>query len=305
MAWTNPIIGGNNELIRTSIKSPDYAVGISGWSINKDGSAEFNNVTVRGTLEAGPNVAVTSTGISVFATSPGGMNTQINNVSGVNVFGEPVAGGSRASLRAVGNSTTLGGYVELRPPGTSPNGSNTIAASLNSKHETAGVVDVPVLEVVSPYYNLPTSRSPAYVVLRGQSNDASLPARIELNGLVDGTDYTVTKETVTANVGTVAPNFTVVSVTGRKMQGGHIVNVVLNLTSTNAIAGAPNIADTLVFTLNAAWAPSEFQHFHYMAGSSSVGDVQVLSTGTVTIRNATVNIAAGDAVRMSFSYIKD
>lgn len=50
MPWSNPIIGGNGELIRESIHSPSYVAGVTGWSINKDGSAEFNNVTVRGDL---------------------------------------------------------------------------------------------------------------------------------------------------------------------------------------------------------------------------------------------------------------
>lgn len=48
--WSNPIVGGGNTLIRDSIHSPDYVAGISGWTINKDGSAEFNDVNVRGTF---------------------------------------------------------------------------------------------------------------------------------------------------------------------------------------------------------------------------------------------------------------
>lgn len=50
MAFSNPIIGGSSTLIREAIKSPDYVAGVSGWTINKDGTAEFNDVSVRGSL---------------------------------------------------------------------------------------------------------------------------------------------------------------------------------------------------------------------------------------------------------------
>jgi hypothetical protein len=48
--FNNPVLGGGNTLIRTSIHSPDYVAGVSGWTINKDGSAEFNDVDIRGTF---------------------------------------------------------------------------------------------------------------------------------------------------------------------------------------------------------------------------------------------------------------
>lgn len=47
MSFTNPITGNNGALLIPAIKSPDYVAGVSGWSINKDGSAEFNDLTVR------------------------------------------------------------------------------------------------------------------------------------------------------------------------------------------------------------------------------------------------------------------
>lgn len=53
MPFLNPVVGGNGALIRPAIKSPNYVPGVSGWSINRDGSAEFNNVTVRGSLYLG------------------------------------------------------------------------------------------------------------------------------------------------------------------------------------------------------------------------------------------------------------
>jgi hypothetical protein len=43
----NNIVGGTS-LVIDRINSPNYVTGVSGWTINQDGSAEFNNVTIRG-----------------------------------------------------------------------------------------------------------------------------------------------------------------------------------------------------------------------------------------------------------------
>jgi hypothetical protein len=51
MTFSNPIVGGTT-LIRPAIHSPDYVPGVSGWSINKDGTAEFNDAVFRGELES-------------------------------------------------------------------------------------------------------------------------------------------------------------------------------------------------------------------------------------------------------------
>jgi hypothetical protein len=47
--FSNPVFGGN-VLIRPAVRSPNYQAGTQGWSINKDGSAEFNDLTLRGTF---------------------------------------------------------------------------------------------------------------------------------------------------------------------------------------------------------------------------------------------------------------
>jgi len=48
--FSDPIIGGQGALIRSAIHSPNYVPGVSGWSINKDGTAEFASATLHGTL---------------------------------------------------------------------------------------------------------------------------------------------------------------------------------------------------------------------------------------------------------------
>ncbi len=46
--FSSPIIGGGGTLVYPAIKSPDYAAGSAGWQIAKNGSAEFENLIVRG-----------------------------------------------------------------------------------------------------------------------------------------------------------------------------------------------------------------------------------------------------------------
>lgn len=52
MKFEEVIVGGTT-LVIPAIQSPDYDPGVSGWQVNIDGSAEFNNVQVRGDLITG------------------------------------------------------------------------------------------------------------------------------------------------------------------------------------------------------------------------------------------------------------
>jgi hypothetical protein len=52
MAFRNPAIAGS-YLVRPAIQSPNYVLGSAGWTINRDGSSEFNSGTFRGSLNSG------------------------------------------------------------------------------------------------------------------------------------------------------------------------------------------------------------------------------------------------------------
>ncbi len=47
MTFDDPVVAGTT-LIRAAIRSPNYVPGVAGWTINRDGTAEFLNVLVRG-----------------------------------------------------------------------------------------------------------------------------------------------------------------------------------------------------------------------------------------------------------------
>ena len=53
MGFANDILGGAAALIRAAIKSPNFVHGSTGWSVNKDGSAEFNSGTFRANIVGG------------------------------------------------------------------------------------------------------------------------------------------------------------------------------------------------------------------------------------------------------------
>lgn len=63
--FENNVINAINALIRAAIHSPNYVAGVSGWSINKDGSAEFNNLTIRGTF-MGTNFVLNQNGLFMY-----------------------------------------------------------------------------------------------------------------------------------------------------------------------------------------------------------------------------------------------
>jgi len=51
MTFTDPIVA-DEDLVRTGIRSPNYVAGSDGWRIDRLGTAEFNDVTIRGSVSS-------------------------------------------------------------------------------------------------------------------------------------------------------------------------------------------------------------------------------------------------------------
>ena len=83
----NPVVGGT-ALRRQAIRSPNYVTGVSGWTINQDGSAEFNNLTIRGVFN-GTNFTINSSGEFFYSGTPTTGNLVASNTTtaGVDQFG--------------------------------------------------------------------------------------------------------------------------------------------------------------------------------------------------------------------------
>lgn len=60
-----PLQGEQVQVDGGWLRSPNYVPGVSGWKIDGDGSAEFNNVIVRGTLAAGALDSLTATSFTL------------------------------------------------------------------------------------------------------------------------------------------------------------------------------------------------------------------------------------------------
>lgn len=63
MPFTNPIVAGNT-LVREAIESPDYSTGTAGWAIKRDGSVEFNDAVIRGTITS-PGASITNDSVVI------------------------------------------------------------------------------------------------------------------------------------------------------------------------------------------------------------------------------------------------
>jgi hypothetical protein len=106
--FQQPVTAGT-VLVRSGIQSPNYAAGNSGWTVNQDGSAEFNNMTVRGTFVG---------------------TDFIQNAAGLFVYnGTPAAGNLVASIAANGG---VDGFGNSYPPGIFSANGNTNGSSFLS-----------------------------------------------------------------------------------------------------------------------------------------------------------------------------
>jgi hypothetical protein len=72
MTFSNPVVGGTT-LVRPAVRSPNYIAGSQGWSVNQDGSAEFNDLTLRGTF-VGTDWIQNDNGLFFYSGTPGAGN---------------------------------------------------------------------------------------------------------------------------------------------------------------------------------------------------------------------------------------
>lgn len=103
--WGNPVVGGTALRI-PAIHSPNYVPGQTGWSINADGSAEFNDVVIRGgvlsnSLVAGNTIVINQNGIFVYNGPARGL-TPPTNAGGS-------GGGTASSIPNTASVTLTGG----------------------------------------------------------------------------------------------------------------------------------------------------------------------------------------------------
>lgn len=100
MGFGNAILGGASKLIRRAIQSPNYVAGTSGWSINRDGTAEFVGLILR-TGSSGKYIVIGAGGANIIQFFSGLAGETAPGYLLVDVSGGPPA---------------TEGYVELAAP---------------------------------------------------------------------------------------------------------------------------------------------------------------------------------------------
>jgi hypothetical protein len=84
--WDDPIAAGDGSLIYPGLQSINYVAGVSGWRIERDGDAEFNNITARGDIivagSDGSEVRIESSGNGSISFSPPPAVGQVLTVPG-------------------------------------------------------------------------------------------------------------------------------------------------------------------------------------------------------------------------------
>jgi hypothetical protein len=129
---------------------------------------------------------------------------------------------------------------------------------------------------------------------------AQAGAYVRAADIIDTIEADLTSDT---SVGSAAANFTLVSAVVRTALGGHLVDFTLYITTDNAITATNgNFADVAMFTLDAAYRPSEVKNACAGTGSST-GEATLSTAGVVTLRSASDSLAAGANIRVNFTYL--
>lgn len=163
--FANSILGGAETLIRSAIKSANYVLGLAGWRISRDGSAELNDATIRGSISAGGNTVLLNAG----GVKVDGPTIQMDiNIAGAFLVRRVPDDGTSSQLTVFdATNPTLGGGIFGRTQNPSPDG-NTIPSrgAAFAVMEGSGVNEQPVWLLRSPAFS---GKTTAFVSLKGQS----------------------------------------------------------------------------------------------------------------------------------------
>lgn len=189
MTFRSSILAGVS-LIRAAIRSPNYVHNVSGWTINQDGSAEFNNIQIRGSSTVGGTALY-------YAGTPaaGNLRYSISDTAGTDAYGNNYGQGVIAYHTGfTGDVGMVGGQFTL---GHAPGFSNsaTVRQSLtfggdillDSGQGDSDHLDNAILRVLAGHASQVSgsATAPAVIVL---DNAATSAVDLHLSGSVIATD---------------------------------------------------------------------------------------------------------------------
>lgn len=155
LTFTDPIVAGV-VLVRPAIQSPNYVAGVSGWAVKIDGSAEFNNLTIRGQF-FGVDFIINSAGIFFYSGVPaaGNLIVSIAPAAGVDGFTNPYIKGlglGNASGIQVLLKIISGVQAAMQFP--TNNANESIAANMTANVIGAGAAQFLQLVLSGPKLNV-------------------------------------------------------------------------------------------------------------------------------------------------------
>lgn len=110
-SFPQDVVAGT-QLVVPSIHSPNYITEVSGWTINLDGSAEFNNLTIRGTF-SGTDFIINSSGAFFYSPSEGAGNliVSIASSAGTDSFGNSYPKGINVTTGTISGASISAGTI--------------------------------------------------------------------------------------------------------------------------------------------------------------------------------------------------
>lgn len=201
MGFQNPIVGGTALRI-PAIQSPDYSPGVAGWIIKIDGSAEFNNLTIRGEF-IGNDFIINSSGIFLYGGTPalGNLTGSWTSAAGVDDFGNAYQSGlslyasdgvinfsvSGGDTISTWTDTVNGSMIEIGVGGGSAGQSFTPPAGPAAGWQSAGFAAAisnvfganTAQFAISGAYNQAHASTPSLIFFG--SSDSSASNRLDLN----------------------------------------------------------------------------------------------------------------------------
>lgn len=170
MVFRNSVVGGTT-LVRPAIKSPNYVAGVSGWSINADGTAEFNDVVVRGDLSSSNYVP----GVAGWHLDDAG-SAEFNDVTirGSGTGDDIIIGAATEPQVRIGSTSSIG-YVAF--PTNRP-AENLRAIILAGTLNEGAADEAETLQVFGP--TVDTFGDRAFLLLTSQGADGTTDANVNL-----------------------------------------------------------------------------------------------------------------------------
>jgi hypothetical protein len=235
MEANDPIAAGDGSLIFPALKSPNYEAGVIGWKIDRNGDAEFNLVTVRGTLQV-DGINDSSIIVWAFSGQPQILLTPEQTIPGWQILPAELVAvtsvGSEVATLSISGPQMLAGLATV-----TPQLNLSEATDASSAFKSQATLQADEIEITAADQNLRLESTSANVQLLAASG-----FNIRVNRTITDTTYGMdiprrqrgTNSTATGGAGAVSSGTILFPVA---YPLGVIPDVFVNVTNT---AGGPN-----------------------------------------------------------------